>query len=245
MTGTWIKTYPSVQAAAKAAAHYDWISDTGQLSLPDLLLRDGPRLAFAHVPGRHVEPADLPDVARALALFHAAAHQHLDRIPAGSPHHTHRGLTIPGFTDRRQDRLQQLVTAPTAPDTWLTPSAIRAWMDRAALLPAAVYKDANVRNFLLTDAATIGVDFDVLTLAPLGYDLGKLVVSAVMTYGPLAAALLDDTVTSYNTVLAEANLPSCMAEEFTAWAEIHHILTSPHQGRNGNQYSWTSVRSHR
>ncbi len=51
--------------------------------------------------------------------------------------------------------------------------------------PAAFYKDANPRNFLITPAGPVTVDFDDLTLAPFGYDLAKLVVTLAMTYGAL------------------------------------------------------------
>ena len=41
--------------------------------------------------------------------------------------------------------------------------------------PAAFYKDANPRNFLITPAGhPVTIDFDDLTLAPFGYDLAKL-----------------------------------------------------------------------
>jgi Ser/Thr protein kinase RdoA (MazF antagonist) len=244
MTQTWTKTYPTPHAARAAAAHYDWTSDTGQLQLPDLLLRDETSLVFTYVNGRHVQPADLRAVARALARFHAAAHQHLGGVPAGRPHRTHSGLTIPGFSTRRAERLQQALTSPERPATWLTPEHAAAWMERAEGLPAAVYKDANVRNFLLTDTAIVGIDFDTLTLAPLGYDLAKLLISAVMTHGPIAETVLEGALAAYNDVLAAADLRGCTAEEFAAWSEIHHVLTSPYQGINGYQHRWTSTPTH-
>jgi aminoglycoside phosphotransferase (APT) family kinase protein len=243
MTKTWTKTYPTAEAAARAVTHYEWIRDAGQLPLPDLLRRDDRRLVLVHVHGRHVAPSDLPSVARALAHFHTAAHQHLGGAPAGKPHQAHRGLTIPAFDHQRKQRLLELLTGPTPPDSWLTPTQVQTWTDHAAHLPATVYKDANVRNFLLTGAQTVAVDFDTLTLAPPGYDLAKLVVSATMTHGPLPSTLIDDTRASYNTVLHAAHLPGCTAQEFTAWTEIHHILTTPYQGRNGYRYSWASARS--
>lgn len=243
MTETWTKTYPTAQAAAKAVTHYEWIRDVGHLPLPNLLRRDDRRLVFTHLRGRHVTPSDLPDVARLLARFHIAAHQHLGGIRAGEPHHAHGALTIRAFDHHRKQRLLDLLTGPTPLDSRLTPSQIEAWMDHAAHLPATVYKDANVRNFLLTNTGTVAVDFDALTLAPPGYDAAKLIVSAAMTYGPLSLTLVEETRASYNTVLHTANLTNCTAEEFTAWIEIHHILTSPYQELNGYRHSWAPTLS--
>lgn len=241
MTDTWIKIYPSDEDSARAAGHYNWINDTGHLALPELLRRDGHQLTFTRIDGRHPTPLDLPYVGRALARFHAAAQQHLGGVSAGQPHHTRHGITIPAFTYRRQQRLLELIAAPWR-STWLTPGRVQTWMDHAARRPAAVYKDANVRNFLITHTRTIAIDFDTLTLAPLGYDLAKLVVSAAMTYGPLPAALPHRTLAEYNAILSAFGLPGCTTEEFDTWTEVHHILTSPYQGTNGYRYTWSTVR---
>ncbi|XRQ08846.1 phosphotransferase [Actinomadura welshii] len=239
MTRTWTKTYPTPAHAQTAAAHYDWIRDVGHLHVPDLLHRDGRRLVFTHVPARHATPTDLPDLADVLARFHTAAHKHLAGAPTSQPHTTARGLTIPGFRDHREQRLLDLLAAPPPPDTPLTGDGVRAWIRDSDGLPAAVYKDANVRNFLLTDAsAPVAVDFDVLTLAPLGYDLAKLAVTATMTYGPLDSALIAKALDRYNTLLAETGLPGCTRAQFTAWTQMHHVLTSPYLGCNGYRHSW-------
>jgi Phosphotransferase enzyme family len=242
MTETWTKTYPTAQAAAEAVTHYEWIRDVGQLPLPNLLRRDDRKLIFTRVHGRHVTPSDLPNVARVLARFHTAAHQHLGGIRAGEIHHARNGVTIEAFSHHREQRLLDLLTGPAPPDTWLTPSQVEAWMGHAARLPATVYKDANVRNFLLTGAHTVAVDFDTLTLAPPGYDAAKLIVSAAMTYGPLSPAFIDEVRASYNMVLHAAHLPICTSEEFTAWTEINHVLTSRFQGLNGYRHSGASTR---
>ncbi len=151
---------------------------------------------------------------------------------------------IRSFAHRRRPRLLRLLDASPSPDTWLTVQRADKWMSHAAGLPASVYKDANVRNFLLTDDDVVAVDFDTLTLAPFGYDLAKLVVSAAMTYGPFPDPLVGCVLAAYNAVLAAHRLPACTAEEFEAWTEMHHVLTSPYQGSNGYQHSWRASRLH-
>jgi aminoglycoside/choline kinase family phosphotransferase len=238
MNQTWIKPYPTLAAAESATHHHVWISGVGQLPVPDLLGHDGDTLVFAHVPGRHAAPDDLTAVARTLARFHAAAHRHLAGAHMNQPHTTSRGQVIAGFSERREQRLLDLLAAPSPPDTTLTAEHVAAWMAHAADLPPTVYKDANVRNFLITPTV-VAVDFDTLTLAPLGYDLAKLVVSAAMTYGPLDTGLATGVLTEYNGLLAKAGLPACTSGQFTAWTEMHHVLTSPYLGRNGYRFPWT------
>lgn len=242
MTRTWTKSYANPAKASAAAAHYDWLRDVGQVSVPDLMSRDGHELVFAHVPGRHATPADLPYLASALARFHTAAHQHLAGAPMNEPHQTACGLIIPGFRHRRERRLLDLLATPS-PNTPLTSASVRELISHAGSLPTSVYKDANVRNFLINPGREpVMVDFDALTLAPLGYDLAKLIASTVMTYGPLDSGLLGEALDRYNGLLTEAALPGCSNDEFAAWTEMHHILTSPYQGRNGYRHPWTATR---
>lgn len=238
MSRTWSKTYPTAAAAEAAAHHHAWISGVGRLPIPDLLGHDGDALVFTHVPGRHVTPSDLTAVARTLARFHIEARRHLTGARMNEPYQTGSGVVIPGFTEHREQRLLDLLAAPSPPDTTLTAEGVTTWMTHAADLPPAVYKDANVRNFLITPTV-VAVDFDALTLAPLGYDLAKLVVSAAMTYGPLDPALITEALIEYNRLLTGAELPACTNRHFAAWVEMHHILTVPYLGRNGYRFTWS------
>ncbi|WP_344831755.1 aminoglycoside phosphotransferase family protein [Actinocorallia longicatena] len=222
--------------------NYDWLRDVGQISVPDLIHRDGRDLVFAHVDGHHPAPADLPDLAVALARFHVEAHRKLAGAAMNEPHPTTSGLTIPGFSHRREQRLIELLAAPNPPRTRLTAEAVRAWISHADALPPAVYKDTNLRNILIDQGSKpVNVDFDTLTLAPFGYDLAKLIVSAVMTYGSLATGTIGEMLDRYNVFLSQAALRPCAKDEFTAWIEMHHILTFPYLGRNGYRYSWIEV----
>jgi Ser/Thr protein kinase RdoA (MazF antagonist) len=151
---------------------------------------------------------------------------------------------MPGFPDGRADAVERELRSGHVADAALT-------VDRAQRLlvgadgPAAFYKDANLRNFLITPAGSlVTIDFDELTLAPFGYDLAKLVVSVAMTFGPFPAALVADALTAYNTATAAHGraLPGVAWDELMNWAEIHHILTSRYAADGRYAYQWNEVR---
>ncbi|REF00526.1 phosphotransferase [Thermomonospora umbrina] len=242
MRPTWTKTYRTSEAAKTAALYHSWIRDLGQLSTPDLLHQDSHTLIFTHVPGHHPSPDDLPAIASTLAGFHIAACRHLASAQMNQPHDIGRGVIISGFTERREQRLRHLLAEPSSLNTPLTAEKVSAWMARVAAHRPTVYKDANIRNFLLTPDV-VAVDFDTLTLAPLGYDLAKLIVSAAMTHGPLNFDLMNTTLTTYNEHLSQAGLPTCSNEEFTTWLQMHHVLTSPYIGLNGYRFPWQTTSS--
>ncbi|QIS23464.1 hypothetical protein [Nocardia terpenica] len=94
----------------------------------------------------------------------------------------------------------------------------------------------------LTPTGTVTlVDFDDLGLAPFGYDLAKLVVSAAMTHGQLGPALIETTLDAYNTALSDPET-TCPAPRFRYFAELHHHFTSKYLHQHGYQYSWNQVR---
>jgi aminoglycoside/choline kinase family phosphotransferase len=91
------------------------------------------------------------------------------------------------------------------------------------------------------------VDFDDLTLAPFGYDLAKLIVSAAMTYGRLPKSTLDDCLNAYNDAAQTACDPydvdlGCSFEDLVQYSEIHHVLTSGYLGRHGYIHTWPDAR---
>uniref|UniRef100_UPI0014702863 aminoglycoside phosphotransferase family protein n=1 Tax=Spirillospora albida TaxID=58123 RepID=UPI0014702863 len=238
-------TYRTRAAAETAARNHAWISGLGQLAVPALLHQNDRQLVFAHIPGRHVTRNDLSSVAGSLARFHVAAHRRLHDARTNEDHPTGRGAVLTGFAEQRERRLLQLLASSPPPETWLTPALVRAWILHAADLPAAVYKDANIRNFLLTPTV-VAVDFDIISLAPLGYDLAKLVVSAAMTYGPLDTSLEAKCLNTYNEHLSAAGLRICTGQQFLTWAEMNHVLTSPYIGRNGYRFpGHMAVEGHR
>ncbi|MEV7442832.1 phosphotransferase [Streptomyces sp. NPDC091204] len=234
---TFAKKYPRPQQAAQAAAHHAWLDSLG-VPVPRLVARHADTLEFEHVLGRHAAPADLPAVARLLGAAHASAHhQHLS---AARLDHDHAlpGVVLPSFTRTRAARVHQLLESSSVPDPALTADQAAELIHSAADEPAAFYKDANPRNFLITPDTITFVDFDDLTLAPFGYDLAKLIVTTTMTHGPLPAALTTQTLTAYNDTAAHP----CSTARLAGWMEIHHILTSPYTGRNGYTHTWHTPR---
>src|SRR6266536_3346157 len=112
---------------------------------------------------------------------------------------------------------------------------------RHARLDRAYPTDA---GHLITADGPIIVDADDLALAPFGYDLAKLVVTLAMTHGPLSTAAIHQALDAYNQAacrhhrgLGRVGLPTLLA-----WAEIHHILTSPYLGRDGYRHGWHTLR---
>jgi len=232
---TWTKTYDSADAATAAARKHAWIRGLGALEVPALISQDGNTLTFSHVDGRYAGPHSLKRVAQALARFHVAAHQCIRTTPAS------HDLNLHPFSELRQQRAIALLAGPDAPITWLNEDSLRYWLRYGERLPPAVYKDANVRNFLTTTSSVVAVDFDALTLAPFGYDLAKLVVSAAMTYGPLPIMEIEAVLAEYNQVVRGVGLPACTPSEFDAWSEINHVLTSPYLGKHGYNYAWRTT----
>ncbi|GGN65887.1 hypothetical protein GCM10011610_00190 [Nocardia rhizosphaerihabitans] len=168
-------------------------------------------------------PADLPVVAAALGRLHAAAYiRHLHAGRLDQPFEATPTLTLVDFVSRRATALPQDFAIGE--------------------LPCALYKDSNIRNFILTDDQVAIIDFDDLTLAPFGYDLAKLVVSAAMTHGPLSGELIKHTLNSYNVETSSIADAHCDMRRFQLYTEVHHRLTVRYLGRHGYTHGWPDVR---
>jgi hypothetical protein len=223
----FVKRYRDPARGVAAQAHLRWLQqlDSG-VRLPQLHPSTATHLLLERLDGRPPEPADLPDLAIALGQLHGSAYaRELHAARLDWPFDTTLGITILDFRTSRRHALSRL---------GLT----------CAHLPAAVYKDANVRNFILTTSGPALVDFDDLTLAPFGYDLAKLVVSTAMTYGLLAGAQIEQTRAAYTHSVETAGGPadSCTPAQLADYAEIHHMLTARYLHRNGYQHCWPLVR---
>lgn len=240
----WIKRYPNPASCQTAATHHQWLAGLGA-PVPALYAIGAQHLEFQHVTGRHAQPRDLRHIAELLGRLHHGAyttdlhHARLDR-----PHTTSTGLTIPDFLTPRRRAITTLLTSGAVPTAPLTRDDAIQQLEAAAEGPACLYKDSNPRNFLITSIGTgkcVLVDFDVLTLAPAGYDLAKLIVTLTMTHGPLPAAQLRAALAAYNTALTNdsTRLRPVPWTTLMTWANIHHILTSPYLGRGGYQHNWT------
>jgi hypothetical protein len=225
----YVKHYADPQRAAAAVAHHAWLAglDSG-LRLPHLLDARADQLTFEHLGHRYPQPHDLPVLADALGALHAAAHRsQLSEASLGQP-----------FTTTAPDG-----SVLTIKDFFTPRSRVRALLpDQLAGAPVAIYKDANLRNFLLTDTGVAVIDFDDLTLAPFGYDLAKLVVSMAMTFGAFPRELIDQALTAYNDRLDVCPPAKCTPADLQSYAEIHHQLTRAYLHRNGYHHPWPRVR---
>lgn len=235
-TAVFTKRYTDPDRRAAARAHHAWLTVLNtDLRLPRILRADQHSLVFEFLPGRTGLPGDLPQLAAALGRLDAAAHRrYLHAAILREPHHPPGGPRIPDFPTPRRAAL-----ARAAVDAGIPAPSIARILDRLADLPAALYKDANPRNFLLTPEGVAVVDFDDLTLAPFGYDLAKLVVTMSMTYGRLDPRMLLNAVDAYNAEIAPLHVDS---GTFMVCTELHHLLTCRYLGRHGYRHPWPSVR---
>lgn len=222
----YVKHYADPARAAAASAHLTWLTQLGSgVHLPQLHRCTATHLILEHLDGRPVQPADLKNVAAILGRLHGTAHTRelyaarLDRDYASST-----GLTIRRFPAGREHVL-------TDADTDFVN------------LPAALYKDCNLRNVVITANGPALVDFDDLTLAPFGYDLAKLVVSTAMTHGRLPADEIRAALHAYNLAVDNTGAPAgCTWPQLTRYSEIHYWLTARYVGRNGYRHPWPNVR---
>ncbi len=221
----FVKSYRDPLRAAAARAHHAWLSslDSG-VRLPALHCAERHLLTFEHLGDGRPGPEHLPELAYTLGLLHAAAYtRHLRTAHPEQALRTSSGLVITDFVSPRRVTLAR-THAPYF------------------RLPVALYKDANIRNFVLTDAGPAVVDFDDLTLAPFGFDLAKLVVSTAMTYGYLAAAAIDNALDIYNVVTAVVGDTACPPDRLRRYTEFHHLATTRYLHRNGYRHSWPDIR---
>lgn len=217
----FVKRYHDSQAAAAAAAHLTWLANLGTgVRFPALRMVAGRWLVTELLTGQQPRPADLPVVAAALGTLHRNAYnRHLHRARLDRPFRVGELLINDFVTPRRAALAREPMPCNG--------------------LPAAIYKDTNVRNILLTREGVALVDFDDLTLAPFGYDLAKLIVSTAMTYGQPAPGVMADTLTAYN---AHVGANACTIDRLHRYADLHGRLTAPYLHRNGYRHPWPTVR---
>ena len=231
MSRPFVKHYPSLAARQAAQANYRWLAGLhSRPRLPELTAANGPVLGFERIDGRCARPEDLGMLAAHLGDVHGSAHAaELHQARLNQPYRAVNGHMLPSFPHRRVDAVARELRAGNVPGNGLMSIARAQRLLARADGPAAFYKDANPRNFLITpDGLAVTVDFDDLTLAPFGYDLAKLVVTLAMTYGSLPGEQIAAALCAYNTAAARqcAALPGVTWTELMNWAEIHRILTS-------------------
>lgn len=222
----FVKTYQDPRRAMTARAHWEWLAALGSgIRMPDLRSARAGRLVFEHLGHRQPGADKLDRLAQTLGRLHAAAHtEQLHAARLDTPFTSPSGLVIDDFVASRQELL----------DRMHLPVLGR---------PVAIYKDANIRNFLLTDDGAAIVDFDDLTLAPFGYDLAKLIVSTAMTHGELDPSTIEQALYVYNTCTSDAGGDmACSLDQLKTYAEMHHLLTMRYLHRNGYHQAWPQVR---
>ena len=226
-TATFVKHYTHPTRAAAAARHLRWLTQVADgIRFPHLYQAAGRRLVLERLPGHQPTPDDLQPVADVLGRLHGTAYaKELHAARLDQPFTTATGLAIPSFHTGRQAVLAHFPTETTG-------------------LPAALYKDANLRNFLITPTSTAIVDFDDLTLAPFGHDLAKLIVSMAMTHGRLDADQIHAALHTYNAATADAcgRPDTCSTDQLATYTEMHHLLTARYLHHNGYQHPWPTVR---
>ena len=239
------KPYPTPERASAASRHHAWLaSHQPLLRVPALLAAEGSQLQFDRIDGRHPGPDDLPALAGHLGVLHAGLHRReLHAARLDTPFTTVTGLVIPDFLGSRRAAVADRLTRGLVPEPELSAAAADRLLTSTAGQPAAIYKDTNIRNVFITDTGPVHVDFDDLTLAPFGYDLAKLLLSAAMTHGPAAMQRLPEATERYDHALVSAGLPPCGPQQIGAWLEIHHILTANYLYRHGYKHAWSHLRA--
>ncbi|WP_026152510.1 phosphotransferase [Actinopolyspora halophila] len=238
---TFRKSFRDVEAAETAVAHHRWLVELRSgIAFPKLLAPTGSTLEFERVPGPTAGPADITTVARALGQLHRAAWRGgLRHAEMNRPFPIAGATELPGFTEPRRQRLHAALTKVECP---LTRDDIDTWLDASAELPVTLYKDANPRNAIISpDRGPVLVDVDTLTLAPVGYDLAKLIVTMAMTFGAVAREQVVEALTNYITAFGLES-DRCPLGHIQVWAEFHHLLTHPWRGQH-YAHEWNAVRT--
>ena len=242
MADTFTKHYADADRCTDAAAHHRWFRALGA-PVPALVDIQPHALVFAHVTGSHCGVSDIPTVAALLGRLHAQAYiSELHAAELDRPFRTRDGTRLDAFVQSRIDALERRRSSGTLRRQEQEFAA--AVVARAAAQPVAVYKDTNIRNMLVSAGSEpVLIDFDDLTLAPFGYDLAKLLISAAMTYGPLPPKVHRRALATYQRAGQEHGGPAtpCPWELFTDWLTLHAALTSTYVGRNGYRHRWVGL----
>jgi hypothetical protein len=235
------KRYPTPERTAAAVRHYRWISrHVKPLRQPALISTGSDSLTFERIEGRPVQPQDLPRMAELLGHAHGAAwSSDLRTASLNTPHRFEDGTAFDDYLGPREAALRRRHAAGYLPDK-VSLHAMLGLLEETAQGPSAFYKDSNPRNFLITKAGDIvTVDTDDLALAPMGYDLAKLIAALHLTYGPLTDQAVNTALFAYNAAAGGygARLGATDRERLDDFLALHAVLTAPYVGRNGYHYS--------
>ncbi|MDJ0465772.1 phosphotransferase [Streptomyces sp. H27-C3] len=235
------KHYATPERAAGAVRHYRWITEHAKPLRQPALHTIGPdSLTFERVEGRCVRPEDLPRMAELLGRAHGAAWaSDLQSASLGIPHRFPDGTTFDDYVGPREIALRRRHEQGYLPDK-VALYAMLGLLDETAQGPLAFYKDSNPRNFIITSTGDIvTVDTDDLSLAPMGYDLAKLIATLHLTYGPLTDQTVNAALLAYNAAARrhDARLGTTDRGRLDSFLGLHAVLTAPYVGRNGYCYA--------
>lgn len=236
------KHYETPERTAAAVRHYRWIARHAKpLRQPGLSVIGPLSLTFERVEGRPAGPEDLPRLAALLGDAHGAAWtSDLALAALHTPHRFQDGTVFEDYLRPRQVALRRRLEQGHLPDK-AGLQAMLELLEKSAEGPSSFYKDSNPRNFIVTEADDIvTVDTDDLTLAPMGYDLAKLIAALLLTHGALPRDAIDTALTAYNEAAQshDARLGTTDRERLDDFLTLHAVLTAPYIGRNGYRYSW-------
>lgn len=244
---SFTKHYATPERAAGAVRHHRWINEHAKPLRQPVLYTVGPdSLTFERIEGRCVRPEDLPRMAELLGHAHGAAWANdLQSASLSTPHLFQDGAKFDDYLGPRQVALRRRHQQGHLPNKAAL-HAMLGLLEESAQGPLAFYKDSNPRNFIITPTGDIvTVDTDDLSLAPMGYDLAKLIATLHLTYGPLTDQAVNGALLAYNAAAGRygAQLGSSSRERLDDFLALHAVLTAPYVGRNGYRYSWP-LRSH-
>ncbi|MFJ4322798.1 phosphotransferase [Streptomyces tricolor] len=235
------KHYETPGKVASAARHHAWLTEHARpLRLPVLTVVGPTSLTYEWIDGRPARPEDLLTLAGLLGDAHGAAWTS-DLRPAAlnTPHRFQDGTVFSDYLGPRQTALRRRLEQGYLPD-WVALQAMLALLEKTAEGQTAFYKDSNPRNFIITEAGDVyTVDTDDLTLAPMAYDLAKLIAALILTYGPLPTESVNASLQAYNEAAGrhDARLGATDRERLDDFLALHAVLTAPYAGRNGYRHS--------
>ncbi len=180
-------------------------------------------------------------MAELLGHAHGAAwSSDLHSASLNTPHCFQDGTAFDDYLGPREAALRRRHAQGYLPDK-VSLYAMLGLLEETAQGPSAFYKDSNPRNFIITKAGDIvTVDTDDLSLAPMGYDLAKLIAALHLTYGPLTDQAINAALFAYNAAAGcyGARLGATDRGRLDDFLALHAVLTAPYVGRNGYHYSW-------
>ncbi|MFD4344075.1 phosphotransferase [Streptomyces coelicoflavus] len=246
---SFTKHYAEPERAAGAVRHYRWLTEHAKpLRQPVLHTVRPNSLTFERIEGHSVHLEDLPRVAELMGHAHGAAWtSDLRSASLDTPYHFLDGTTFDDYLGPRKRALRRRHEQGYLPSKAAL-HAMLGLLEATAEGPCAFYKDSNPRNFIVTSTQDIvAVDTDDLSLAPMGYDLAKLIATLHLTYGPLTDQAVTTALLAYNAAARrhDARLGTTGRGQLDSFLGLHAVLTAPYVGRNGYRYSLPLRFSHR